>query len=1172
MRTIGHKQMNKLWNSFLVALIALIIGLPNALVAADREADLNTHTGISGQEDAEDNDETDTGCKGSPVYLEDMTFVWEETDIVLAGKPTISLSRNYNSYDGREGVFGKGWTANCERSLTKVYNLEEKGVDAETGRVITADQDQYIYRTASGRRFEFSEDESGNIVSPSDLPSITLEELTDSVRLNALGGGYEEYNLLGQLISDVDRNGNTITYSYEEGALTKIASESGQFLVLTYDSSGHVISLTDHTDREWTYQYNEDGTLASVTDPLAGVRTYEYQNYQPAGSGHVYALLTKITDASGVVVTEVGYNSLGKVISYTEGQNRYTYTTSTYWDSATAQYLELRTKKDAMNSSWSYYLDEKGYKVRITDPLGRDTYFEYNDNGNVTKTTNADGNEFTTTYDEQGRVTGTTNPISSQTVSFNENEAWPSGFTSPSGRTVQFEYDEKGNVISVTDPSGNKTQMQWNDQGDLTSLTDVLGNATQQTVNIIGQPLTITDALNRKVQFEYDERFNLIKTIDPLSNETTFEYDSLDRMVKQTNALGHVTQFTYDSVSRLLSVTAPNGEAVSYEYDTYGRRIKRTDYDGVEEEFAYRADNLLRSVNDKANVTTTYTYDAAKQQTQVSVSSESTAYQYTNLGQLSSATNATGTASFTYDAIGRVTSETNNGQTIDYTYNDESELASYSAFGSTWDYSYDTRGLLTKIASPQGDFDFQYDQLGRRISLAMPNGSQTTYGFDGAGQLTQQQHSGIFNANYQYSYDVVGRMTSWAGDGAAKSYEYDAISRLTRAVDSFGDTAYSYDEMGNHTNNSQTHDEANRLLEDADNTYSYDANGNMTLKQNKTTGARTAYTWNYEGKLIKLERFADEVVTSASNTTFFSYGPLGRRWIRTKDGVTEKFVYNGQDLIGTLNDANVIVANVTFGPNVDEPLGMSKGDSDYVYHANYQGSVTALSDVSSVVNSYQYSAYGDTNTFGDGSLNSFNYTAREYEYDGIYYYRARYYDSAIKKFISVDPIGFSAGDSNFYNYVGGNPVNNTDASGLCPWCIAMAIGAVTGAGIDIALQLIQNSGECINWNSVGTAAIAGGALSFLGPTGGLLGRGGGRAAQYGYNRSLGLVNRGRVRFGWSGPKRGHDVLSGRIGSRHYDIPGIKVRSGARPYRDGAVSGIAGGNANRATTGNCGCQN
>jgi uncharacterized protein RhaS with RHS repeats len=48
----------------------------------------------------------------------------------------------------------------------------------------------------------------------------------------------------------------------------------------------------------------------------------------------------------------------------------------------------------------------------------------------------------------------------------------------------------------------------------------------------------------------------------------------------------------------------------------------------------------------------------------------------------------------------------------------------------------------------------------------------------------------------------------------------------------------------------------------------------------------------------------------------------------------------------------------------------------------------------------------------------------------LYYYRARFYDPMIGRFLSEDPIGFSSGDVNLYRYVANNPINLIDPLGL----------------------------------------------------------------------------------------------------------------------------------------------
>lgn len=114
--------------------------------------------------------------------------------------------------------------------------------------------------------------------------------------------------------------------------------------------------------------------------------------------------------------------------------------------------------------------------------------------------------------------------------------------------------------------------------------------------------------------------------------------------------------------------------------------------------------------------------------------------------------------------------------------------------------------------------------------------------------------------------------------------------------------------------------------------------------------------------------------------------------------------------------------------------------------------------------------------------------------------------------------------------------------------------------------------QCIDWSSVGNSALTGAALSTLGPTGALLGRGGAQASLHGYNQTPGLLNRGYIRLGWSGPVGPDkmDVLSLRVGRSHFDLNLLGgIRSGADPLRDGGLAGLLGAGLN-SSGGACGC--
>src|SRR4029077_11625531 len=284
----------------------------------------------------------------------------------------------------------------------------------------------------------------------------------------------------------------------------------------------------------------------------------------------------------------------------------------------------------------------------------------------------------------------------------------------------------------------------------------------------------------------------------------------------------------------------------------------------------------------------------------------------------------------------------------------------------------------------------------------------TNYTFDAASQLLSLSHQlgGTTVDSFGYSYDNVGNRKSKADNNGTANYTYDTLNRLVQAINPLPGNPlenYAYDTVGNRTNSNQngasTFNQANQLLEDANFTYQYDNNGNMTRKTAKVGGAVTRYEYDAENKLVQF-------VSSTGTTANDKYDGLGRRVekeVITGSTTTTRYVYDNEDILLELNGANAIVARYTHGPGLDEQLTMEKNAQSFYYHTDGLGSITEITNQSgTLVQCYAYSSFGRIESQLDPNfVQPYTFTARELDTEsGLYYFRARFYDSAMGRFTS----------------------------------------------------------------------------------------------------------------------------------------------------------------------------
>jgi RHS repeat-associated protein len=146
-----------------------------------------------------------------------------------------------------------------------------------------------------------------------------------------------------------------------------------------------------------------------------------------------------------------------------------------------------------------------------------------------------------------------------------------------------------------------------------------------------------------------------------------------------------------------------------------------------------------------------------------------------------------------------------------------------------------------------------------------------------------------------------------------------------------------------------------------------------------------------------------------------------------------RYIDDGFTLLAEVDGGNTARARYWHGPRVDQVVAAERGGARVAYFGDHLGSVRQAVDTTNGVTLFKtdYDAYGGLRGTSGTSQGPFGFVGRERDSEsGLYYYRLRYYDPETGRFLTPDPMGFAAGDTNLYRYVFNNPTNLTDPYGL----------------------------------------------------------------------------------------------------------------------------------------------
>ena len=1022
----------------------------------------------------------DCSCKAAdPVDTYSGLFMNNETDLAIADIVPIVIGRSYRQADDVSRAFGIGTNLSYDMFLTGGYDTSKDQI-LPYASLIKPDGGQINFTRVSGGTgytnavFQSTSDPTtdyyGAIVKwdttyPGADWSVTLKT-GDIYYFPGVGDGSGTARQ-GAMLAMKDRFGNLTQLVRTNANLTQIISPNGRNVYLTYDASNRITQIKDDLARTVGYAYDASGRLITVTDPVGKTTQYTYgtQTLDPAHSvGGVTTSTNMLTvkDKNGNVKTTNVFDGNGRLSKQTYADGRFfqfsyvLQSSQTGTGTSTAGFdTVLQTDAtDERGTVTRYSFDTNGAPTSVISAFGTTLQQTASNNWNSTthlldSRTDAMGRVTAYQYDRLGNKTqitqlsGTSNAITTNIV-YDLTYSLPTSITDPNGHNTTLTYNNLGNLIQATDALGHAVVMTYDSKGRRTSVKDALGHAT--SFAYAGADLqAVTDALGRTVSSYTDIIGRTTSVTDMLGNRTYVGYDDLDRTTAITNAKGGVAQISYDGNGNVLRQIDENNNATGFTYDSRDRMSSMTDALAHKATASYEAGGKVRQSIDNKGQITNRTYDALGRLTSISYGA--------NAGGTTSASNT----AFTWDSGNRLT------KVVD-------------SVSGTITRNYDLLDRTLSETTPQGTVTRTFDAGGRRLTLTVTGQPTITYSYDAANRLTQiQQAAGSNNGNVVqttgYSYDNANRLTQRIyPNGIHASYSYDNGNQLTGITytkadgSAIGGLSYTYDTVGRRTgvggSLAQTNpgtpvsttsvNAANQLTTFGAQTLTYDANGNLT-----SDGTNT-YIWDARNQLQSI---------GGGNTASFQYDAFGRRIGKTIGTSSTGYLYDGinfvQEKSGTGSSAGV-TANLITGPGTDNVLARQTAAGNQTMLTDALGSTILATDATqATVTSYSYDAYGNTTQLGTND-NSQQYTGRENDGTGLYYYRARYYSPTMGRFVSQDPIGWVAGQTNGFSYVGGNPINRRDPRGLYGVGVYGGGSVEAGDGRGFSAQAQSGAGVFIN--------------------------------------------------------------------------------------------------------------
>jgi len=890
-------------------------------------------------------------------------------------------------------------------------------------------------------------------------------------------------------IKDPANLADTLGYGTNGLASIKDPGSPARTTTVTVDASRKLTAITDPDNVSTGFAFDGNLQLSKVMDRRGDTTTFSYD-----------ASSRKLTTVTYPPVPVFGAGTVAPTVTQTAWQMVGVPYTSTATTPATAPLADTVRARitDGRGYSTVLQVDRFGAITRSVDALGRTTSVTRDTNSNVVRDSVPSGHvvrrswsgpNLTQVWDSTtGRTInyayeGTWNQLIQ--ISGDADSVWNywssghmdstiAGTRATSSllrRLTKFTYDALGRLVTATDPASHAD-------------TTFYGGTAWRNADS-------TRAGGRRTARTYDGYGRVATQQTPRGDVTTVQYDVINRRTSVIGPIADTTIFTYDSVF-VRQVRDAIGQTYQFGYNALGWVVNRTDPVGKQDQYQYdRNGNPQQWTNRRNQVISWGAYDALNRPTAVTADSKTTKAAYDLSDRFVVDSNAESMDTVKFDVAGRVQSQISirtgtryelvshiNGRDLPDTLRSTSPWADTIAYHYNASFALDT---LRDLAG--GRTALGYDRHLLDSAIALPNGLRIMGQYPATHTTAQVSYSnGPLDAaiGAKYDYDslalVADRHNVASNDtiiNRGRDYSHDALGRLTR----FGDYRatlqhcvyepydgwacgpdptrtdsiqefYSYDKVGNRTDLNASLAAGNRLIRFNGDSLVYDDDGNLITRIRSGSPIQRLY-WSSLGLL-------DSVWTNGVGTVSFGYDGVGRRVRKTVGATTTRSIYDRDNLVAEVDGAapSTPLAEYTYYPGIDRPHSLRRrmrSDSVFYYAQDFPGNVVGLvNGVQSLVAQYKYKPWGVDSGSAPGTVpNPFRFAARQLDTEtGLYYMRARYYDPALGRFVSEDPLGLAAG-INPYAYAGNSPVNSRDPSGEgVEHCLSMAAPAVAPLGTD----------------------------------------------------------------------------------------------------------------------------